>query len=408
MVKAVLRAVLGSVLVLISSMTLLAAPAKAASLVQVTDFGPNPSNLEMHVYVPDTVTAKPAVVMFLHYCTGSGPTLFAGTELASYADRHGFVAIYPSATRTGNCFDSSSPESLRRGGGSDPVGLASMIDYAKRTYDADPNRIFAVGSSSGSMMVNVLLANYPDVFKAGASFMGVPFGCFASPWGWNVECATGQSIKTAQEWGDLVRASYPGYRGPRPRMQIWHGTEDGAVHHNNLQEQVKQWTDVHRLSQTPAYSDQPQPNWNRTRYGGSKANAKVEAISLQGVAHSLPHWGMMPSVLEFFGLSVPCRVTYRTNAWNTGLVADITVTNTGSFGINGWKLAFTLPNGQSIGNGWNADYTGTSGQVTAANKAYNGTIAPNTSRRIGFLATHTGDSGRPAGFTLNGTACVVD
>jgi acetylxylan esterase len=41
---------------------------------------------------------------------------------------------------------------------------------------------------------------YPDLFKAGATFAGVPFGCFATTGGseWYSECANGQIIRTAQ------------------------------------------------------------------------------------------------------------------------------------------------------------------------------------------------------------------
>jgi hypothetical protein len=43
--------------------------------------------------------------------------------------------------------------------------------------------------------------------------------------------------------------------------------------------------------------------------------------------------------------------------------------------------------------------------VTATNASYNGSIAPGASVGIGFQATHTGNTGRPAAFTLNGAAC---
>ncbi|MFG2107645.1 cellulose binding domain-containing protein [Micromonospora chersina] len=102
-----------------------------------------------------------------------------------------------------------------------------------------------------------------------------------------------------------------------------------------------------------------------------------------------------------------CRVTATVNAWNNGLTEDITVTNTGTSTINGWSLAFTLPGGQSIVGGWNATYAPTSGQVTARNVDYNATLAPNASLSIGFQATHTGNTARPSGFTLNGAACAV-
>lgn len=102
-----------------------------------------------------------------------------------------------------------------------------------------------------------------------------------------------------------------------------------------------------------------------------------------------------------------CRVAYTVNAWNSGLTASISVTNTSSTPVNGWALAFTLPGGQSITSGWNAGYSPSSGAVTARNVSYNATIAPNTSVDIGFQATHTGNSGRPSAFTLNGIACTV-
>lgn len=391
-----------------------------ATLTEVTNFGSNPSNLQMYVYVPDTVTDHPAVLVAVHYCTGSGPAMHSGTEYASLADRYGFIVIYPSVTRASKCFDVASPQALTRGGGSDPVGIKSMVDWVTGTYDADTARIYATGISSGAMMTNVLLGVYPDVFKAGAAFAGVPFGCFATTDGseWNSACANGTITRTPQAWGDLVRSAYPGYTGPRPRMQLWHGTEDDVLRYPNFGEEIKQWTNVLGLGQTPAATDSPQSGWTRTRYGGTGDQAPVEAIGLQGVGHNLYSYGVMgPLAIAFFGLdddgpapqppAGPCKVSVTTNAWNTGLTASVTITNTGTTTVNGWKLGFTLPTGQTITNGWNATYTPASGAVTATNASYNGTLAPSASVNIGYQATHTGNSAAPGAFTLNGTACTV-
>ncbi|MET7847772.1 PHB depolymerase family esterase [Streptomyces avermitilis] len=391
----------------------------AAALTEVTDFGSNPSNLQMYVYVPDGVTAHPAVVVAVHYCTGSGPAMYSGTEFASLADRYGFIVVYPSATRAGKCFDVSSPQALRRGGGSDPVGIRSMVDWVTRTYDADPGRIFATGISSGAMMTNVLLGDYPDVFAAGAAFAGVPFGCFATTDGseWNSACANGTVTHTPQEWGDLVRGAYPGYTGPRPRMQLWHGSEDATLRYPNFGEEIKQWTDVLGAGGTPARTDAPESGWTRTRYGSTGDQAPVEGVSLQGVGHNLVTAGMAARVITFFGLEasgpVPgpqpgaCKVAVTTNAWNTGLTASVTLTNTGTTAVSGWKLGFTLPAGQTVTNGWGATYTQAGAAVTAVNATYNGAIAPGASVGIGYQAGHTGNSAAPTAFTLNGTACTV-
>ncbi len=102
-----------------------------------------------------------------------------------------------------------------------------------------------------------------------------------------------------------------------------------------------------------------------------------------------------------------CQVSDVVNAWNTGLTASITITNTASVGISGWSLVFTLPGGQAITNGWNATYSPTSGQVTATNVSYNGALAAGASTTIGFQATHTGNAAAPVAFTLNGASCTV-
>jgi poly(hydroxyalkanoate) depolymerase family esterase len=258
----------------------------------------------MHLYVPDNVTETPAVVLALHYCTGSGEAFYSGTDFASLADQHGFIVIYPTVTRDFKCWDVSTPEALRRDGGSDPVGLKSMIDYTVDTYGADTGRIFATGASSGGMMTNVMLGNYPDVFAAGAAFSGVPFGCFATTDGsmWNNDCSGGNIRHTPEEWGDLVRDAYPGYDGPRPRMQLWHGTEDDTLSYVNHEEAIKQWTNVHGLSQTPDSTDSPAADWTRTRYGGTGVQAPVEANSFQGAGHGLPDLGLDQRAIEFFGL----------------------------------------------------------------------------------------------------------
>ncbi|GAA4085355.1 extracellular catalytic domain type 1 short-chain-length polyhydroxyalkanoate depolymerase [Streptomyces shaanxiensis] len=390
-----------------------------ATLTEVTDFGTNPSDLRMYLYVPDSVTTHPAVLVAVHWCTGSGPDMYNGTEYDTLADRYGFVVVYPSVTRSSKCFDVSSPQALRRDGGSDPVGIKSMVDWVTRTYDADTSRVFATGISSGAMMTNVLLGDYPDVFAAGAAFSGVPFGCFATTDGseWNSACAQGTVTRTAQEWGDIARAAYPGYTGPRPRMQLWHGTEDDVLRHPNFGEMIKQWTNVQGVGQTPSVTDTPQSGWTRTRYGGTGDRAPVEAISLQGVGHNLYSNGMGARVLTFFGLGSggpapqpqpgACKVTATTNAWNTGLTASLTITNTSTTAVNGWQLGFTLPAGQTITNGWGATYTPGSGAVTASNASYNAALAPGASVSIGYQANHTGNSAAPGAFTLNGTACTT-
>jgi poly(hydroxyalkanoate) depolymerase family esterase len=407
--------------------------AASAQLVQVTNFGNNPTGLQMWLYVPPNVKPKPPILLALHYCTGTGPAFFSNTEFANLADQNGFLVIYPSATRSGQCWDVSSPQSLTRNGGSDPVGLMSMITYVEQHNNGDPNSVYVAGASSGAMMTNVMLADYPDVFKAGAAFMGVPYHCFATTDGslWNSACANGQISMTPQQWGDLVRAADPGYNGPRPRMQLWHGTADTTLNYANFGEEIKQWTNVLGVSQTPSFTDSPQSSWTRTRYGGTGIGAPVEGISVQGAGHVLPLSGMAAYAIQFMGLnatsnstptatigSTPtptatvggstCSVHYAVSSqWSGGFGASVTINNTGTSTINGWTLKWTFPNGQAITQIWNANDTQSGSNVTATNLSYNGTIAPGGSANFGFNGSWSGSNSTPTAFTLNGVSCTV-
>src|SRR5579883_50780 len=242
------------------------AHAASGSFVQITNFGANPTNLQMWLYTPPNVKPHPAILLALHYCTGSGPGFESGTQFANLADQYGFLVIFPSVTRSGQCWDVYSNQGLVRNGGSDNTGLISMINYVEQHNNGDPNNVYVTGASSGAMMTDVMIAEYPDVFKAGSAFMGVPYHCFAtgaatatSGSTWNSACADGQVSMTAQQWGDLVRNDAdPGYSGPRPRVQVWHGTADTTLNYVNFGEEIKQWTNVLGVSQTPSSTDMPQ------------------------------------------------------------------------------------------------------------------------------------------------------
>src|SRR5579883_2107566 len=156
------------------------AHAASGSFVQITNFGSNPTSLQMWLYTPPNVKAHPAILLALHQCTGSGPGFESGTQFANLADQYGFLVIFPSVTRSYDCWDVSSNPGLVRNGGSDNTGLISMITYVEQHNNGDANNVYVTGASSGAMMTDVMLAEYPDVFKAGSAFMGVPYYCFAT------------------------------------------------------------------------------------------------------------------------------------------------------------------------------------------------------------------------------------
>jgi poly(hydroxyalkanoate) depolymerase family esterase len=375
------------------------------------------------MYVPDRLAARPALLVLVHYCGGSASAIFNGNghDYVTGADRFGYIIVLPQIPpgRSIACFDVSTPQALRRDGGSDSTGIASMVAYTRSHFNVDPGRIVVSGFSSGAMMTNVLAAQYPDVFSAGSAFSGVPAGCFGTGTSgslWNSTCSGGNDIRTAQQWGDLARSMFPGYTGSYPRMQLWHGTTDTTLSYPNFGEELKQWTNLRQLSQTPSFTDHPQSTWTRTRYGNTSTQATVEGISIAGVGHQLPMAGQLTNAISFLGLdggtspttpptttppttaptTAPpptgaCAATYQlVNNWGTGFQATVTVRNNGAATLNGWTVRLTLATGQAITNLWSGVNTGTSGAITVRNASFNGTLPGNGSTTFGYVANGNG------------------
>ncbi|MFD7641388.1 glycoside hydrolase family 6 protein [Kitasatospora sp. NPDC059795] len=102
-----------------------------------------------------------------------------------------------------------------------------------------------------------------------------------------------------------------------------------------------------------------------------------------------------------------CSVAYRANSWSGGFTADITVKNTGSTTISGWKLAWTFPGDQKITSAWNATVAQSGAAVTATDQGYNGTLAAGASTAFGFQGTYGSNNSAPSAFTVNGSACTT-
>jgi endo-1,4-beta-xylanase len=101
-----------------------------------------------------------------------------------------------------------------------------------------------------------------------------------------------------------------------------------------------------------------------------------------------------------------CHVTYtKTNEWAGGVVANLTVNNTGTTAINGWKVTFSFPGDTHVTNAWNATVTQTGAAVSATNLSYNATIAPGGNTSWGFQGTWTSNDAAPTAFSVNGSAC---
>ncbi len=232
---------------------------EAASLQKVNDWGASgvPATASMYIYVPDKLATKPPILVLAHFCSGTASAVFQQAGgIVKAADQYGFIMVVPQTSN--NCWDVGSTKALTHDGGGDTQAIAEMVKYTITKYQANADRVYATGDSSGGMMTQALMAVYPDVFKGGSAFAGVPAGCWSvgDPDGsWSNACAGGQVTHTAQEWGDMVRAMDPSYTGQRPRVQLFHGDADGTINYNNFKEAIKEWTNVLGLSTNPTSTE---------------------------------------------------------------------------------------------------------------------------------------------------------
>lgn len=89
-----------------------------------------------------------------------------------------------------------------------------------------------------------------------------------------------------------------------------------------------------------------------------------------------------------------CSAAYRTiNEWQGGFQGEVTVRNTGTTALSGWTVRFTLPEGATVTQAWNAEVTQSGTTVTARHVSWNGLLSPGATTAWGFLAS--GSAGIP-------------
>ncbi|KAF2432769.1 PHB depolymerase family esterase [Tothia fuscella] len=268
--------------------------------------GGNPTKLDMFYYAPSGLPPNAPIVVAIHYCLGSATMYQSTSNFIPAAKANNFAVIYPQATHDNRCWAVNTPATLTRGGGGDSDAIIKMVDFVAKKHQSDLKRVFVLGSSSGGMMTNVMVATYPDRFAAAASFSGIPYGCLkgsrgASPMTDSSPCVKGGIKKSGPDWAALVKEGTKGeFKGTYPPIAIWHQTGDPVVNFALEAEQVKQWTAVHGISSTESSKAASNPKAGTTKhiYGDG---SKVIAYETSGAGH--PHPVNIPEVLKWFGIT---------------------------------------------------------------------------------------------------------
>jgi poly(hydroxyalkanoate) depolymerase family esterase len=291
-------------------LSLFACRSAHAALTEVPSFGSNPAALKMYKYVPkDMPTTPRPLVVVLHGCSQTAAQ-YESAGWNEMAEARKFYVVYPEQNRTKNnsmgCFNwggrwpsapsafVGKPEPLDLGeltrGHGENQSIKEMVDAMKSGHAVDPQRVYVTGLSAGGAMTAVLLATWPDVFRAGAIFAGVPYGCasvkktteeaFACMKNYDGQQA--YLSRDGKAWGDLVRAAAPGFSGPWPRVSIWHGTTDSIVGPKNQAELVKQWTSVHA---NLAEADDQVEGFPHKTFKDGAGRVVVETYAITGQGH---------------------------------------------------------------------------------------------------------------------------
>ena len=354
-----------------------------------------PTYVNMYSFVPSTVASKPPIVVYAHHCGGTAKNSHDSmAALETLADKNGFLIIYPEATGE-NCWDAGSKRSLKNGGGGDTGAIVQMVKYYLSKYSGDANRVYVAGDSSGGIMTEAILGVYPDVFMAGVSIMGVPCGCWGqsdyndvtgsgSTAQWCGSCAGGNVTKTGAEWGALVKSYFPGYAGHRPRLQQWHGATDTTLSYKNVAEDIKEWTNLLALSETPTTTEQNTPKSGTTHQAWKNSCYTVyETFVLANVGHAVSVDGA--TLAKYFGIDTTGGQDPETVACGASAVPGGGSGSTGAGGSTGTGTGGAAGNGGgrdggpigrdaasdvsapggSTGSGGSGTATGTGGSVSA-------------------------------------------
>ena len=256
---------------------------------EVRDFGPNPGALKMWVHRPPQPATPAGVVVALHPCTVTAAQFHENAGWAALADAHGFYVIYPEQQSANNplgCFnwagEYGDPTNLRRGEGENQ-SIIEMVGWMQGHDAIDDAKVFVMGHSGGGAQAAVMLATWPDVFAAGATMAGIAYNCTTN-FNQVSSCLTPGIPRSAQAWGDAVRAANPNYRGPWPRLSVWQGSADNVVAPVNQAELVKQWTNVHGIDDAPDGEDQVDGYPHRV-YRDAQGRTLVETYTMTGQGH---------------------------------------------------------------------------------------------------------------------------
>ena len=235
-------------------------------------------------YVPRELATGAPLVVVMHGAGESGARMRIETGYAfeRLADEHGFAVVYPNAYQGYWDVCTVAGDISANGLNVDDVGfLVGMVDKLVSELSADPNRVFAAGSSRGGFMAFRLALEAPSRFRAvAAASANVP-----SPE--NFKCkATGQGT---------------------PSVMIMNGTDDPLVPFDggsvslfglfyrlgkvrSSRESGQYFADLNHITGTPERNETQVADGVRVEQvlWRNNSNVEVELVAIHGGGHGIP------------------------------------------------------------------------------------------------------------------------
>lgn len=299
-------------------------PAQASVNLEPISGFDNPGELAGYVYSPADPPENAPIVVALHGCTQNAQDYADHSGLTKFADQHGFLLVFAEQSTSNNmngCFNWFESGDISRGKG-EAASIKNMVDHTVSQFGGNADRVYVTGLSAGGAMSAVMLATYPDVFKAGAIMAGLPYKCATSaPDAYN--CMNPGVDKAPAEWAELAKSGNPSWDGPWPRVAIWQGTGDTTVVPSNADELRDQWTAVHGIGQEPTRTSTLPPNdTQREEYATGDGQVVVEVNRVPDMPHGTPvHPGSGPKNCGQSGQYYPdtiCSSYYVTQFFGLG------------------------------------------------------------------------------------------
>ncbi len=230
------------------------------------------------------------LVVVLHGCTQNADDIARGTRFNATALKEGWTVLYPEQPASANplkCWNWYEPAQITRGAGEVSI-IADLTLKIIKDEGIDPARVLIAGISAGGAMAANMVAEYPELWRAGAMHSSLPAHAA------NSQAVALLAMKDGAKDPDALGAVTHTSMGPRAKvvpMVLVHGVMDPLVSIKNLAASARQWlvTASRVTGEAVPGAVEVHPADSRLsaeRYALKDGSVVVEAWRVEGVAHA--------------------------------------------------------------------------------------------------------------------------